>query len=110
MLVSTSFLAGLNVTTFYTTITLVVGSSLRPVFIFGTWRGWIYECTHPDLIIKVIEAVYMYRHEENLEKEEESYRILIEIIRSPEFLKTIGGSTLKGSADPIYDKLSEKEF
>ena len=52
----------------------------------------------------------MYRHEENLVKEEEAYRMLVEIVRSPEFMKTLTGSTLKGSAAPIYDGLSDAEL
>lgn len=76
MMVSASFLASFNVTTFYTTVVLVVGARLRPALLFGTWRGFIYECTHPDAIIKVIEACYMRRHEEDLIGEEECYRML----------------------------------
>lgn len=81
MLVSGSFLAGFSVKTFYTGVVLIAGSSIRPIFLFGTWRGWIYECTHPDALIKLIESVYMHRHEEDLTGEEETYRILQEILR-----------------------------
>jgi hypothetical protein len=47
----------------------------------------------------------MKRHEEDLIGEEELYRLLQEIIRQPEFIKAITGSCLKGSMDPIFDKM-----
>lgn len=109
MMVSASIFASFNPATFYTVVVLYVGSFLRPAFLYGTWRGFLYECTHPDAVIKLIEACYMKRHEEDLIGEEETYRMLQEIIRSPELLKAITGSTLKGSCDPILDKLSQKD-
>jgi hypothetical protein len=75
-MVSASFLASYNPTTFYTGIMYVVFSPLRAIFIFGSWTGFIYECTSPDAIIKVIEACYIFRHEENLVEEEEAYRMV----------------------------------
>lgn len=76
LMVSASFLASYNPTTFYTGIMYVVFSPLRAIFIFGSWTGFIYECTSPDAIIKVIEACYIFRHEENLVEEEEAYRMI----------------------------------
>jgi len=49
--------------------------------------AFLYEVTDPMPIIKLIEAVYMRRHEEDLVGEEECYRMLVEIVRSPELLK-----------------------
>lgn len=109
MMVSGSFLAGFSVKTFYTGVVLIAGSSIRPAFLYGTWRGWVYECTHPDAIIKLIEAVYMRRHEEDLTGEEEAYRMLQEIVRQPELFKAITGSTLKGTCDPHLDRLPEQD-
>jgi len=51
----------------------------------------------------------MYRHEENLIAEEEAYRMLQEIMRSPELLKALSGSSLRGSLDPKLDKLEKKD-
>lgn len=109
MMVSASIFAAFDVTTFYTTVVLVLGSSLRPIFLYGTWRGFVYETTHPDSILKLIEAVYIKRHEEDLIGEEECYRMLAEIIRSPELLKAISGSSLKGTVDPCLDRLSKAD-
>lgn len=76
VLVSGSLLAAYSPTTFYGTIVYVASTTLRPIFIYGTWRGWIYETTNPDPIIKLIECCYMRRHEEDLVGEEETYRML----------------------------------
>jgi len=110
MMVSSSFFASFNITTFYTTVVLVLGSSLRPAFMFGTWTGFVYELTKPDAVIKLIECCYMKRHEEDLVGEEECYRMLQELVRSPELLKSMTGSNLKGNCDPLLDKLSEEDL
>jgi hypothetical protein len=106
MMVSASIFASFNVTTFYTTFVLLLGAKIRPIFLYSTWKGFLYETTHPDAIIKLIESIYIKRHEENLIEEEENYRMLQEILRTPELLKAITGSTLKGTTDPILDKLN----
>lgn len=82
---------------------------VRPIFMFNTFMGFLYEMTHPDAIIKLIESCYMFRHEEKLVAEEESYRMIQEIFRSPELLKSLTGSSLKGTCDPILDNLDEEE-
>ena len=45
------------------------------------WIAKFIETTHTMPLIKLCEACYIYRHEENLVKEEETYRMLQEIIR-----------------------------
>ena len=109
VLVSSSILAAYSPSTFYGTIVYLAGSAIRPIFLFGTWKGWIYECTNPDPIIKIVEACYMKRHEEDLVGEEEAFRMLQEIVRSPELFKALTGSSLKGATDPLLDKLSDKD-
>lgn len=76
MLVSAGFFASLNITTFYTTMTVVVGGQFRIAMIYYFFMAFQYETTHPDVIIKLIEAVYMKRHELDLIGEEECYRML----------------------------------
>lgn len=107
MMVSASFFASYNPTTFYSGVVLIASTAIRPIFLYNTWRGYLYEIVTPDPIIKVIECCYMKRHEEDLVGEEECYRILQEIIRSPELIKALSGSCLKGTTDPILDKLSD---
>ena len=76
LMVPSSFLAGYNPTTFYSGIVYLAATPLRGIFIFYTYTAYQYELTNPDPIVKIIEACYMYRHEENLIAEEESYRML----------------------------------
>lgn len=76
MMVSASFLASYSITTFYTGVVIVVAKLLRPNLIFYTYMGFLYETNHPDPVIKLIEACYMKRHEEDLVGEEETYRML----------------------------------
>lgn len=109
VLVSGSLLAAYSPTTFYASIVYVASTTLRPILIYGTWRAWVYETTNPDPIIKVIECCYMKRHEEDLVGEEEAYRMLQEVLRSPELFKALTGSSLKGATDPALDKLDEKQ-
>tara|TARA_B110000285_G_C14897073_1_gene501400 strand:+ start:415 stop:771 length:357 start_codon:yes stop_codon:yes gene_type:complete len=82
---------------------------MRPILIFGTWKGFVYEVTDPMAIIKLCEKCYLARHEENLVEEEEAYRMLQEIIRSPELLKALCGSSLKGPCSPELDKMSPED-
>jgi hypothetical protein len=51
----------------------------------------------------------LYQHEEDLYGEEECYRMLQEIMRQPEFYKSLCGSSLKGKGDPKLDKLSDEK-
>jgi hypothetical protein len=74
---------------------------------FSSWMAWIYEASHPDVIIALIETCYLARHEENLKLEEETYRMLVDIMRSPELFKTLTGSNLKGETDPNLDNITD---
>jgi hypothetical protein len=76
VLVSSSLLAAYSPTTFYASVTYLAGGALRPILLFGTWKGWIYEVNNPNAIIKLIEKCYLARHEEDLVGEEEAYRML----------------------------------
>lgn len=109
LMVSGSLLASYSPSSFYFGIVYIASTSLRPIFLFSSWTGWIYETTNPDPIFKVIECCYIKRHEEDLVGEEEAYRILQEIIRSPELFKALTGSCLRGAADPALDKLDDKQ-
>lgn len=76
MMVSASVLASYSVTTFYTGVTIAVATLLRPMLITSTYMAFLWETTHPDAVIKLVEACYMKRHEEDLIGEEETYRML----------------------------------
>lgn len=103
MLVSSSFLSGYSVTTFYLGITYMTSGIIRGIALFNTWMGFQYEITHPQPIEKVCEACYLYRFEQDLYKEEECYRMLQEIIRSPDLMKNLTGTCLRGAMAPKLD-------
>jgi len=63
LMVSASFLAAYNPTTFYSAIVYVASTTLRPIFIINLYMGLLYEVTKPDPLIKLIEACYIHRHE-----------------------------------------------
>jgi hypothetical protein len=109
MLVSGSFLAGFSVKSFYLVVVYGLSGTVRVAFIFGTWKGFIYEVTDSMALIKVFEACYMYRFEQDLYNEEECYRIIQEIIRSPDLLKALTGSSLRGQLDPMLDKFTDED-
>lgn len=105
MMASSSFLAAYSVSTFYIGITFAISGGVRTTFLFGPWTGFIYEITHPDALLRLCDGIYVARHELDLVAEEERYRMLQEIMRSPELLKALTGSSLKGQTDPNIDRM-----
>lgn len=109
--IAVGFIQGYSILTFYTGIILIFGMYMRPIYIFLTQRAYIYEVNYPDAILRLCESVHLMRHQEDLRNEEINYRILLEILRSPELLKSLTGSNLKGGAfapsdnerDPAYN-------
>ena len=53
----------------------------------------------PDSLLLLCEGVLISRLENNIEREEELYYILIDIIRSPEVIKMITDSSIKKKVD-----------
>lgn len=89
-------------------IILGISSFLKPMCMFSTFMGWLYEATHAMIFLKLIDAIYMGRHEKNLKQEEECWRMLQDIVRCPELVKAISGSNCKGACDPQLDGLSKE--
>lgn len=96
MLIVTGFIAGSSPLAFIGGTVYLAYLSIKPIFMLTWADANLYEGTHHMPIIKLCEAVYMYRHEEDLVNEESTYRMIQEIIRSSEFLKAIVGSSLRG--------------
>ena len=110
MIVSSSFFSGYSVKAFYTGFVVLIAPQIKINLLMYTYMAWQYETTHSDALIKLIEAVYIHRHEEDLIGEEECYRMLVEVVRSPELYKLLTGCTTKGACDPLLDKLSKKDI
>ena len=107
MYIVTGFIAGSSPTGFISGTVMILYALIKPALILLWGDANIWEGTHHMPLIKLCEAVYMYRHEEDLVNEELTYRLIQEIVRSTEFLKAITGSTLRGDMDPSLDKLDE---
>lgn len=103
-----SFLAEFDPTTFYLTVSLALAPILITALRWQTYMGFLNEIARPRGVIKLLEAVHLHRHEENLPAEEETYYLVVEIIRSPELLRAMSGSRIRGSASPELDGLNEK--
>merc|ERR1712147_72119 len=103
LLVSNSFLASYSMKGFYFLIIFAISSFVKPICMFSTFMGWLYEATHAMVFLKLIDAIYMGRHEGNLKQEDECWRMLQDLVRSPELIKAISGSNCKGSCDPKLD-------
>jgi hypothetical protein len=106
MLVSSSFLAAYDVSTFYFIITYGTFSFFRAITIFAPFTAQTYEMSHPECLIRLVEAIYLARSEEDLVREEEGYMMLMEVMRSPELAKALTGSGLKGETHPARDNLA----
>ena len=107
--VTISLLAAYSVSTFYTAIVIGLSGTLRKVFITESYKAKFKETTHAMPLLRLCEACYMHRHEEDLAKEEETYRLLQEIIRSDALFKAMTGSSLKGELDPALDNLDYEQ-
>ena len=70
----------------------------------------MWEAVETDAVLRIVDVIYMKRHEEDIVGEEECYRLLREILMCPEFFKTICGSCLRGTLDPAQDYLHQDDL
>lgn len=76
MLVSSGFFASYTVGTFYTVFLYTLSPKIRKAFMLPTWSAFVFEITDATHMMKLFEACYMYRHEQDLYHEEETYRMI----------------------------------
>ena len=107
--VAGGFLAGYTPIALVAAIVYLLSGNIRFILIFDTWTGFLEEVTTPRSLIRLIESCYIMRHEENLIGEEESYRMLQEIVRQPDLLKHLSGTSLSGSMHPSLDTLTKRQ-
>lgn len=84
-----------NVIVFYGAVIYVIASLFRGVFVPNTWEIFIKDAPFTEDILKICQSIHVYRVQRELVKEEELYQILIDIMRSPEMIKSLCGSSLK---------------
>jgi hypothetical protein len=89
-----------SVVTFYVTVVYFAGKMLR-TFTSGNAHNIILtEMREPAPLINLCEGIYVSRMTGDIEKEEELYYDLIDILRSPEILKIVTGSSSKSLDKP----------
>ena len=76
LLVTGSLLATFNPGTFYTSVTIAISSIVRTLFLTNYWQAKFVETNQTMSLIQLCEACYMFRHEEDLVREDETYRML----------------------------------
>ena len=103
----TSFLAGYSPLLFYSVVVYANSALLSTMVRTWSYQAWVIEIARPIVIHRLIEAIHLHKHEENLVAEEETYYLLVEIVRSPELVRAITGSRVRGSAAPELDGLTE---
>lgn len=82
-----------SVITFYISVVYLVGKILRVIISGGANNIPLVDMPNPDALINICSGVYISRMNGDLEKEEILYFELIDILRSPELMKMIGGSS-----------------
>lgn len=83
---------------------LIIGMYMRPIFIFNTNRAFIYETNYPDPMLRLCESIHLCRSRGDNKMEEENFRLLQDILRSPELLHVLTGSNMKGGVAPSADE------
>jgi len=81
-----------TIITFYVSIVLVIASLLRSALEVPANNIFIYEMIYTDALLLLCECIYIFRMQNKLEKEEEIYYVLMDVMRSPEMIKQITGS------------------
>ena len=86
--------SGYSVISFYLTFILIIGNYIRNFFSGQAEKVNLTEMPNPEEIINLCEGILTSRHSFDFEQEEELYYILIEIMRSPDYLKILTNSSI----------------
>jgi hypothetical protein len=85
---------GYSVITFYVTFVLLVGSYVRDYLASDPETITLDEMPHPKKIVDLCEGIKIARYGYDFRNEEYLYTILIELMRSPDYLKILTDSSL----------------
>ena len=83
-----------SVLTFYVAFVLVVGNYVRNFFTGQPEKISLTEMPNNEELLNLCEGIKVSRYSFNFEEEEKLYYILIEIMRSPDYLKLLTNSSM----------------
>ena len=86
---------GYSILGFYSAFILVIGTYGTNIFNYNPERIIIGEMPHPEKLLNLCECVKISRYTYDFKKEEYLYSILIEIMRTPDFIKKLTQSTVE---------------
>jgi len=98
--------SGYSVLTFYISFVLLAGSYVREFLANEPEKIMLEEMPHPKKIVELCEGIKISRYSYDLKSEEYLYTILIELLRSPDYLKLITDSSLDHFK--LREELTEK--
>ena len=90
-----STVSGQNILTLYVSFVLLVGSYVRKFLAGEPEKIMLTEMPYSRQIIDACEGIKIARNSFDFQKEEKFYYILIEIMRSPEYLRTLTNSSME---------------
>ena len=89
-----TYTSSYNVVTFYVTFILLIGGYVKQFLSGNPEKIQLTEMPEPKPLINLCAGIKIARYSFELKKEENLYYILIEFMRSPEYLKMITKSSL----------------
>lgn len=84
---------------FYVAVVYVIAVVFRYAFVPYTWQVFVVNAPFTEDLLSICQCIYTYRVQGNLKNEEELFFILIDILRTPETIKSLSGSSLKKELD-----------
>ncbi len=85
----------LPIITFYISIVYVIAQVFRSGLVPKTANSIILDAPFPDDLLLLCEAIQVLRIKKRYKEEEQLYYLLVEVLRSPEVLREICGTSLK---------------
>ena len=86
--------SGYSVLTFYLTFVLVAGSYVQEFLASEPEKIMFTDLPHPEKIVNLCEGIKISRYSYDFKKEEYLFTILIELMRSPDYLKLLTQSSI----------------
>ena len=90
-----STISGKSILTLYISFVLVVGNYVRNFFAGQPEKIRLTEMPYPEEIVDLCEGIKLSRNSYEFKKEEKLYYMLIELMRSPEYLRDLTLSSLE---------------